>query len=257
MPRFSANIGFLWPDRPLLQRIDAAADAGFRAIEMHWPYDIDPAAVRGAAESRGVEILGINTPIDAARGEFGLGAVAGREADFRRGFEQSAAYARAIGAPSIHVMAGDVADAERERAADLFADNLAWASHEAPDLTLLLEPLNRRDRPDYFYSSAAEGIAMLKRCDLPNLRLMFDFYHIGSGLEEPFDTFEAALPLVGHVQIAAVPSRAEPDEGELDYRAVFAMLDRLGYGGWVGCEYKPRAATDDGLGWTAALGVSL
>jgi len=257
MTKFSANIGFLWPDRPLLDRIDAAAAAGFRAIEMHWPYDVPPAAVRDACEKQGLAILGINTPIDSAAGEFGLGAVEGRQADFRRGFTQAADYARAIGAGSIHVMAGDVAPERREAAADLFAANLEWASGEAPELTLLLEALNRRDRPGYFYSTIAEAAAMQQRVAAANLRLMFDCYHVGSGGRDPIAEFEQFQPLVGHVQIAAVPSRAEPDEGEVDYRAVFEALDRLGYAGFVGCEYKPRADTDAGLGWTSKLGVTL
>lgn len=257
MPKFSANIGFLWPDRPLFDRIEAAAAAGFKAIELHWPYDVPAEAVREASDRDGLKVLGINTPIDLAKGEFGLGAVEGRREDFRKGFTQAADYARSIGAGSIHVMAGDVAPDRKSQAADLFAQNLAWAAAQAPDLTLLLEPINRRDRPGYFYSSIPEAAAMIAHAGAPNLRIMFDFYHIGVGGYPVLEEFEAHLPLIGHVQIAAVPSRAEPDESELDYRAMFEALDRLGYAGWVGCEYKPRAGTDEGLRWTARLGVSI
>ena len=257
MPKFSANIGFLWPDRPLLARIDAAAAAGFKAIELHWPYSVPADAVREASERNGLKVLGVNTPIDDAKGEFGLGAVEGRQEDFRKGFAQAADYTRTIGAGSIHVMAGDVASERKTAAADLFTENLRWASAQAPDLTLLLEPINRRDRPGYFYSSIPEAAAMIARGGAPNLRIMFDFYHIGIGGFPVLQEFEAHLPLVGHVQIAAVPSRAEPDDSELDYRAVFKALDRLGYPGWVGCEYRPRASTDEGLSWTTGLGVSL
>lgn len=257
MPRFSANIGFLWPDRPLLARIDAAAAAGFKAIELHWPYDVPSEAVLAASDRHRLEILGINTPIDSGRGEFGLGAVEGRQGDFRTGFARAADYARRIGATSIHVMAGDVEPERRPRAADVFAQNLGWAAALAPDLTLLLEPLNRRDRPGYFYSTPDEAASMLARVGAPNLRLMFDFYHVGVGGLPVLREFETHMPAIGHVQIAAVPSRAEPDEGELDYRAAFLALDRLGYSGWVGCEYRPRAGTDEGLGWTTRLGVSL
>lgn len=257
MPRFSANLGFLWPDRPLLDRIDAAAAAGFKAIELHWPYDVPPDAMRRSYERHGLKMLGLNTPIDMAKGEFGLGAVEGRQEDFRAGFVLAADYARQIGAGSIHVMAGDVAPEKKAEAAVLFAENLAWAATQAPDLTLLLEPINTRDRPGYFYSSIPEAASMIARVGAPNLRIMFDFYHIGVGGAPVLEQFEAHMPLVGHVQIAAVPSRAEPDDSTLDYAAVFKALDRLGYAGWVGCEYRPRADTDEGLRWTASLGVSL
>jgi hydroxypyruvate isomerase len=257
MPKFSANLGFLWPDRPLIERIDAAAAAGFKAIELHWPYDVPADTVLAACRRHGLTVLGINTPVDAARGEFGLGAVEGRQEDFRTGFGLAADYARRIGAASIHVMAGDIAPDGRSGAADLFAENLAWAAAVAPHLTLLLEPINRRDRPAYFYATAGEAASMITRVGAPNLRMMFDFYHIGMGGGPVLGEFEAHMPVVGHVQIAAVPSRAEPDEGGLDYAAVFAALDRLGYAGWVGCEYRPRAGTDEGLGWTERLGVML
>jgi 2-dehydrotetronate isomerase len=155
------------------------------------------------------------------------------------------------------VMAGDVAADKKSQAADLFAENLVWAASSAPDLTLLLEPINRRDRPGYFYSTAGEAAAMLARVGAPNLRIMFDFYHIGLGGAPVIEQFETHMPLVGHVQIAAVPTRAEPDEGDLDYAAVLEALDRFAYSGWVGCEYRPRAGTDEGLRWTANLGVTL
>jgi hydroxypyruvate isomerase len=257
MPRFSANLGFLWADRPLLDRIDAAAAAGFKAIELHWPYDLPADAVRGACERHRLKMLGINTPVDLARDELGLGAVAGREGDFRAGFAQAADYARKIGAGSVHVMAGDAAPERKADACAVFAHNLRWAAGAAPDLTLLLEPLNQRDRPGYFYSTAGEAAAMIARVGAPNLRLMFDVYHIGVSEGRVIERLETHLPLIGHVQIAAVPSRAEPDEGEVDYGAVFEALDRLGYGGWVGCEYRPRTTTDAGLRWTANLGVTL
>jgi hydroxypyruvate isomerase len=258
MQKFSANLGFLWPDRPLLDRIEAAADAGFKAIELHWPYDVPAADVRAAYSRRGLVMLGINTPIDAARGEFGLAAVPGREQDFRDGFRRAAGYARDLGARSIHVMAGDVAPDRRAVATQQFLDNLAWAAELAPDLTLLLEPINKRDRPGYFYSTSGEGAAILARVSAPNVRLMFDVYHIGiSEGGHALERLEQHFGLIGHVQLAAVPSRAEPDESEVDYRTVFAALDRLGYDGWIGCEYKPRAGTDEGLRWTTALGVTL
>ncbi len=259
MQKFSANLGFLWPDRPLLERIEAAANAGFKAVELHSPYDIPAADVRLACRRHDLVMLGINTPVDAAKGEFGLAAVPGRQQDFREGFKRAAGYARDIGGRSIHVMAGDVPPEQRLEATEQFLDNLAWAAEQAPDLTLLLEPINKRDRPGYFYSTSGEGAAILACVNAPNIRLMFDVYHIGvSETGHAIERLEQYFGLIGHVQLAAVPSRAEPDESEVDYRAVFRALDRLGYDGWIGCEYKPRAATEEGLlRWTAALGVTL
>lgn len=255
--RLSANLGFLWQDRPLLERIDAAAAAGFRAVELHWPYDVPPEQVRARCDDRGVALLALNTPIDRARGEIGLAALPGREADFRTGFDRAAAYARDAGAPALHVMAGTLADgADRDAAAEAFAANLGWAAAAAPDLRLLLEPLNPVDQPGYFYSRTDEAAAMIDRVAAPNLAIMFDAYHVGVVGDDVLATLARHFPRIGHVQIAAVPTRAEPDEGSVDFRALFAALDRLGYGGWVGCEYRPRGDTDAGLHWRETLGVS-
>jgi hydroxypyruvate isomerase len=258
MLKFSANLGFLWPDRPLLERIDAAAAAGFKAIELHWPYATPAGEVRQRCADGGVILLGINTPLgNTEKGDFGLGALAGREAEFRDTFIQSADYARVAGASSVHVMAGVVAPEHKARAKDVFIDNLAFAARAAQDLTLLLEPINQRDKPGYFYSTIGEAADIIQMVAAPNLKIMFDVYHVGVSEGDVTKRFERHLPDIGHVQIAAVPSRAEPDEGEIAYGAIFAALDRLGYAGWTGCEYKPRAGTDDGLAWTKTLGVSL
>jgi len=258
MPKFSANLGFLWPDRPLPQRIEAAANAGFKAVELHWPYDIPAETVREACASRGLTLLALNTPPgDMAKGDFGLGAVAGREAEFMDGFDKAADYVRRAGGTGVHVMAGVVAPENKTAAAHIFLENLVAIAARAPELTLLLEPINQRDKPGYFYSTLAEAAALIDKAGAPNIRIMFDAYHVGISEGQVLARLEDHLPMIGHVQIAAVPSRAEPDEGELDYRAFFAALDRVGYAGWTGFEYKPRAGTDEGLGWVKALGVSL
>ena len=260
MPRFSANLGLLWPDRPLLQRIDAAARAGFRAIEMHVPYDVPAHEVAARCRQHDLALLGINTSLgNAARGERGLGALAGRERDFHAAFEQSVTYCIASGASAIHVMAGNVTPAERARARDVFTANLRIAAPKAAShgLRLLLEPLNPRDNPGYFYSTVAEAAALIHELGEPNVQLQFDVYHVACTEGDVLMKLAALLPLIGNVQIAAVPSRAEPDEGEIAYPAVFRALDALGYQGWVGCEYKPRGATDDGLCWTSQLGADL
>ena len=258
MPKFSANLGFLWPDRPLLERIDAAAKAGFKAIELHWPYATPAGEVKARCEKHGLVLLGINTPLgDAASGDFGLGAQAGREAEFRETFLQSADYARTAGASSIHVMAGVVAPEHKAPAKEVFIENLRFATAAAPDLTLLLEPINQRDKPGYFYSTIGEAADIIVKVGAPNLKIMFDVYHVGVSEGDVTKRLERHLSDIGHVQIAAVPSRAEPDEGEIAYGAIFASLDRLGYAGWTGCEYRPRAGTDEGLAWTKTFGVSL
>jgi hydroxypyruvate isomerase len=253
MPRLSANLGLLWPDAPLLARIDSAAGAGFRAAELHWPYDTPAAEVRDACARRGLELLALNTPRGDGPGDFGLAAVPGRCAEFRAGFVKAATYARDADAAFVHVLAGNADDPERVR--ETLLNNLAWAAAEAPDLTLLLEPMNRRDRPGYFYARPEQAAAVIDAVGAPNLALLFDAYHAGMEGIDVIAAVTAHLPRVAHVQIAAVPSRAEPDEGDLDCWAVLAALDRLGYAGWIGCEYNPRGATDAGLKWRSALGL--
>ncbi|TPJ88183.1 TIM barrel protein [Mesorhizobium sp. B2-5-13] len=258
MLRFSANLGFLWPDRPLVERIDAAAAAGFKAIELHWPYATPAELVRQRCIDHGLTLLGINTPLgDTGMGDFGLGAIDGRQSEFRRGFEMSADYARQAGATSIHAMAGVAAPDKGRQAKEVFIENLTFATNAAPDLTILLEPINQRDKPNYFYSSIEAAADIIDRVGAPNLRIMFDVYHVAISQGDVLTRLTRHLPLIGHVQIAAVPSRVEPDEGEVQYTAIFAALEHLSYAGWVGCEYKPRATTDDGLAWAKTLGVEL
>lgn len=258
MLNFSANLGFLWADRPLLRRIDAAGRAGFRAIELHWPYDVPATEVRAACARNGLTLLGLNTAVgDSARGEFGLGALAGRERDFEAGLDQAIAYCLAAGGRTIHAMAGVVAPEHRARARRTFLRNLEKGAAKAAEhgLTLLLEPINPRDKPGYFYSRIGEAADLIAELGASNIRLMFDVYHVGISEGDVLTRLERHFPLIGHVQIAAVPSRAEPDEGEIRYRAVFELLEALGYAGWIGCEYKPRADTDAGLVWMEALAV--
>ena len=259
MPRFSANLGFLWPDRPLLARIDAAAAAGFKAIELHWPYDTPAAEVNAACARNRLTLLGINTVVGEPGKDMGLGAVPGRETEFAAAIDQSIAYCLGSGAVAIHAMAGKVPPERFAEGREVLIANLKPAAQKAAahGLTLLLEPLNQRDAPGYFYSTLEPAAEIIAAVGAPNLKLMFDCYHVGVMQGDILKRLERFMPLVGHVQIAAVPSRAEPDEGEIAYRAVFAEIDRLGYAGWVGAEYKPRAATDAGLTWVKTLGVSL
>jgi hydroxypyruvate isomerase len=256
--RLSANLGFLWADRPLPARIEAAARAGFRAVEMHWPYDVAASDVAAAAHRWDVKLLGINTaPGNFAAGERGLGAIPGREQDFQDTVDQSIEYCRSSGATAIHAMAGNVAPSDRERARAVFAANLRVAAAKAikHQLTLLLEPLNPNDNPGYFYSTLHEAVSLIEELALPNIKLQFDVYHVARSEGDVLVKLDRYRAHIGNVQIASVPARAEPDEGEIAYPVIFAALENLNYVGWVGCEYRPRGDTDQGLVWMNRMGM--
>ncbi len=258
MPRIAANLGYLFTERPFLERFGAAAVAGFHAVELQFPYDHAPSAVKAELEKHHLTVLGINTPPGKmSGGEFGLAAVPGREQDFAVLFRQALDYVVAIGGCQIHCLSGMVPPEQRPAAETVLVRNLARAADAAAEqnITLLIEPINPRDRPDYFLTRAEQAAHVIAKIERPNVRIQFDFYHaqiVGGDLIRRFETH---LPHVGHVQIAAVPSRNEPDEGEVNYPAIFAALDRLGYQGFVGAEYRPRGRTEDGLGWARPYGV--
>jgi hydroxypyruvate isomerase len=260
MPRFSANLGFLWPELPLLERIAAAGRAGFKAVELHVPYDVPALETKAACANAGVKLLGINTASGSGPdGHRGLAAVPGREADFEKLFDQAATYAAAAGGTAVHAMAGLVAPSDRAAAAATMAKNLAVAAKkaEALGLTIFLEPLNERDMPGYFYHEVERAVEIIDRVQAPNVKLMFDVYHIGCAQGDVLTRLRKFYGRIGHIQVAAVPSRAEPDEGEINFPVIFRAIDALGYSGWVGAEYKPRGNTDAGLSWVKTLGVSL
>jgi 2-dehydrotetronate isomerase len=254
MPRFAANLGYLFTERPLIERFGAAAAAGFKAVELQFPYEVAPSAVRAELERHGLTQLGVNTPLGP---EFGLAAVPGRERDFDAAFARALDYVTAIGGTAIHCMSGVVPPEQRPAADTVFVKNLAHAAEEAArkNITLLIEPLNPRDRANYFLSRVEHAADIVKKVGAPNVRIQFDFYHVQIVGGDLIKRLEAHFPLVGHVQVAAVPSRREPDEGEVNYPEIFAALDRLGYSGWIGCEYRPRTRTEEGLGWAKAYGV--
>jgi len=257
MPRFAANLGYLFTERPLLERIDAAAAAGFRAIELQFPYDVPASTVRDAIERNKLTILGLNTPPGEREGEFGFAAVPGREKDWQELFTRALNYASTIGASAIHCLAGKVAPEQRPAADRVFIDNLARAADlaAAKKIALLIEPINARDRPNYFLNRVEHAAAVIGKIGKPNIRMQFDFYHVQIVGGDLIYRLEKFLPVIGHLQCAAVPSRHEPDEGEINYPAVFEAIDRLGYQGWIGAEYRPRARTEDGLGWARKYGV--
>jgi len=256
MPRFAANIAYLFSEIPLIERPYAAAKGGFRAVEGQFPYDTKASALRAEIERHGLTMLGINTE----RGDkerFGLAAVPGRERDFDALIAQSLDYIVAVGGTAIHCLAGKVDESERSAAERTFVGNLARAADlaAAKSITLLIEPINDRDRPNYFLNRAEHAADIIAKVGRPNVKIQFDFYHAQIMGGDLIRRFERHLPVIGHVQIAGVPTRAEPDIGEVHYPAIFDALDASGYAGWVGCEYKPRGKTEDGLAWGAAFGL--
>lgn len=259
MPRFSANLGHLFTEYPMLARIDAAAAAGFKAIELQFPYEMPTADVKAAIDRNGLTILGLNTPPGmTGKGEFGFAAVPGRERDWEAGFAQALDYVTAIGGRAIHCLAGHVTpeqDAEAERT---YVANLSRGADRAAErnITLLIEPINSRDRPGYFLNHVERAAAVIAAVGKPNLRLQFDFYHAQIMGGDLLTRLEKYLPIIGHLQCASVPRRHEPDEGEVNYPAVFEAVDKLGYQGWIGAEYKPRGRTEEGLKWAAPYGVT-
>jgi hydroxypyruvate isomerase len=260
MPRFAANLAYLFTERPFMERFGAAAAAGFKAVELQFPYDQSPSAVRAELQRHGLTMLGINTPPGSLpAGEFGLAAVPGREADFAVLFRQALDYVVGIGGCQIHVLSGKVSPDRRPAADTTLVHNLMRAADAAAEksITLLIEPINPRDRPDYFLTRAEHAAAIIAKVERPNLRIQFDFYHAQIVGGDLIQRFERHFPVVGHVQVAAVPTRHEPDEGEVCYPAIFESLDRIGYRGWVGAEYRPRARTEDGLVWAQPYGIGL
>jgi hydroxypyruvate isomerase len=250
----SANISLLFAEYPFLDRIGAAAAAGFRAVECQFPYAFPAPAIEERLAAHGLVMNGINTPRgDAARGEFGTAAMPGREADFEADFARALAYAQTLGARTIHCMSGAPAAEDRSRARRTFLANMRRASARAREagMTLLIEPLNARDRPGYFVSRSDEAADLLTELDCDNVKLLFDVYHIQIMEGDLLRRLERHWPIIGHVQIASVPRRHEPDEGEVAYPAILAELSARGWQGYVGAEYVPRGQTADGLGWAA------
>lgn len=245
--KFSANLGFLWAELPLPDAIRAAAAAGFDAVECHWPYDTPPGAVAEALAQTGLRMLGLNTRRgDVARGENGLSALPGREAEARAAIDEAIAYAKAIGCGAVHVMAG-YSGGPLARAA--FVANLRYACARADGLTILIEPLNPYNAPGYFLNGTGLAADIIREVGHPALQMMFDFYHLQIIEGDVSRRFAALQPIIGHVQVASVPDRGTPDHGELDYRHVFALLRQLCWEQPIGAEYLPKGPTPPTLGW--------
>jgi hydroxypyruvate isomerase len=259
MPKFAANLSFLFNDVPFMARFAAAAAAGFRGVEYLFPYEEDKEVIAQALRGNGLENVLFNLPPgDWAAGERGLGALPGREQDFRDGVARAMDYALAADTKRLHALAGIVpAGADQDRCRQTFIGNLRYACEQlAPHgITLLVEPINTRDMPGYFLNYQKDAHALLAEVGAPNLKVQMDFYHAQIMEGDIISTFRQQLSNIGHVQIASVPDRHEPDLGELNYPWLFAMMDEAGYDGWIGCEYRPRQGTVAGLGWMQAYQV--
>lgn len=253
MPKFAANLSMMFNEVPFPERFAAAAKAGFKAVEFLFPYDYTPAQVAGWLKENNLKNALFNMPPgNWAAGDRGMASIPGREQEFCDGVAKAIEYALALGTPTVHAMAGMLpAGADRATHRSTYVDNIWYAAKELGkhNLTLVIEPINTRDMPGYFLNYQDEAHAIRKEIGEPNLKVQMDFYHVQIMEGDLTMTFKNNFEGIGHVQIASVPTRNEPDEGEINYRHIFKLLDDLGYDGYVGCEYRPRGRTEDGLGW--------
>jgi len=250
---FSANLGFLWTNLSLPDAIRAAARAGFDAVECHWPFDVPPEDIAVALTETGLPMLGLNTRRgNVEAGDAGLAAIPDRIAEARAAIDEAIAYAAATNTRCVHVMAGKAAGAEAE---GIFVENLTYASAQAAshDITILIESLNSYDAPGYFLSTTTHAVRILNQVNAENVKLMFDCYHVQLMEGDLTTRIQTLLPLIGHIQFAAVPDRGPPDRGEVNYAHVFKAIADLGYAAPLGAEYKPDGDTDQSLGWMDTL----
>ncbi|WP_413112262.1 2-oxo-tetronate isomerase [Thaumasiovibrio sp. DFM-14] len=253
MPKFAANLTMLFTEKPFMARFDAAAQAGFSSVEFLFPYAQEIHALQQKLSENQLNVALFNAPAgNWELGERGLAAIVGREDEFRLSIKTALQYGKALDVPRIHVMSG-IAPVGGNVTFDekLFIENIRWAADEFANvgIELLLEPLNQRDNPGYFLSDYNKAIALISAVDRPNVKLQFDFYHAQIIAGDLSENFKYLLPLIGHIQIASIPQRNEPNEGEVNYSYLFDLIDKLGYTGIIGCEYNPKTTTDAGIGW--------
>jgi hydroxypyruvate isomerase len=259
MPKFAANLSFIFQEVEFLDRFAAAARCGFRAVEYLGAYDHPPATIAAALERNGLAQALFNMPPgDWAAGERGMAALPGREAEFRAGLDTALGYAKATHCRLLHAMAGRwPEESDRGEAERVYVANLRYAAERlAPEgIAVVIEPINNRDIPGYFLNTTSQAMAVIERVGHPNLQLQLDLYHVQimeGDLAHRIRAFGGRYP---HVQIAGNPGRHEPDVGEINYPFLFDLLDEIGYAGWIGCEYRPKGETRAGLGWAARYGI--
>ena len=256
MLRFAANLSMMYAEHPFLERFARAAEDGFTGVEFLFPYAYAPEQLRKELDRHGLQQALFNAPPgDWSSGERGIACLPGRETEFRRSFHEALRYAEALRCRRIHVMAGIcAAGLDRPRALDTLRANLAWALEAAGDAgpDLLLEPINLRDMPGYLLNRQEEAHAIARSLNHPRLKVQMDLYHCQIMEGDILWRLRRHLgegSRVGHIQIAGVPDRHEPGEGELNYDSIFRVIEEMGYAGWIGCEYRPRGGTSEGLQW--------
>ena len=253
MPRFSANISMLFREVELPERFEAAARAGFKAVEIQFPYDWSQRQLADIARHAGVEVVLINIPAgDSQKGERGIACLPGRVAEFREGVGRALEYAVALGCRQMNCLAGVAPpDADGARLRETYASNLRYAAGELArhGMTLLVEPISTHTVPGFYLNRSADALAIIAEVGADNLKLQYDLYHMRIMGDDLAVAIETNLPRIGHMQFADVPGRHEPGTGEIDFPALFELVDRLGYRGWIGAEYVPAGKTEDGLAW--------
>jgi hydroxypyruvate isomerase len=254
MPKFAANLSFLFADAPFPERFQRAAAAGFQGVEYLFPYDCPASDVAAWLQAADLEQVLFNlAPGDWAAGERGLACLPHRQGEFAESVEQALDYAVLLDCERLHCMAGlrpaGVAEADLEAT---YIANLRYAADRLATIgaTVMIEPINSRlDMPGYWLDDVAKAFRLLEAVDRSNVKVQYDIYHARVMGDDLARTLEDNIQRIGHIQIADYPDRHEPGTGEIDYPSLFALLDRLGYDGWVGCEYKPLTTTEAGLGW--------
>lgn len=257
MPRFAANLTMMFNEVPFLDRFEAAAKAGFKGIEILFPYEYPVEEIAARLKANGLQLVLFNAPPgDWNKGERGLAALPGREAEFEATLRQALEYAKALGCPRVHVMAGLVHQGASRAS---YVGNLKKAAPIARDhgVELLIEPINTRDIPGFFLNRTSDARAVIYEVGEPNLRLQFDIYHRQVMEGDVATAIREYASLTRHYQLANPPDRGEPDEGELNYAWLFRLIDETGFDGWIGCEYRPRRGTVEGLKWVQRCGVRL
>lgn len=257
MPRFAANLTMLFTELPFLQRFDAAAAAGFKAVEFLFPYAFDAREIEKRLQANGLKLVLHNLPAgDWDAGERGIACHPDRVDEFRAGVKRAIAYAQTLGAPQLNCLAGKVpAGVSAALLRETLLENLRYAADalKAAGLKLLIEPINTFDIPGFYLNHTAQAIELLEALGADNAYVQYDIYHAQRMEGELAATLQRHLSRIGHIQLADNPGRNEPGSGEINYPFLFAHLDHLGYDGWIGCEYKPASTTQAGLGWIKSM----
>ncbi len=257
MPRFAANLTMLFTEVPFLDRFARAAAAGFSAVEFLFPYPYEVGALREALDRHQLTLVLHNLPAgDWEGGERGIACLPGREAEFRAGVETAIHYATALGVPRLNCLVGKTPEGEDPaRVQSTLVENVRYAAAalQGVGMQLLVEAINPFDIPGFHLTTTAPVLALLDEVQAPNAYVQYDLYHAQRTEGELAGTLSRHLARIGHVQLADNPGRHEPGTGEINFRFLLAHLDRIGYDGFVGCEYKPAGVTEDGLGWMTAL----